>query len=229
MNSKSNALINLLPARVSILRQYVVARLPHDIQSNIIEFFGRDEWTFLRQNRIFSYKLNFDLLNNYCPVNIHVLQDGSLSRNLNVRDLHKRFIVSDDTIKYLSNWRDIVEVIVLNSTFSRFDTVPDDIVFKEYVKKTGLTFADIDFNNNLSDSDDDDDINESQIHHVYYLKITIPHLPNLKRIYMGRNTNYILNLKNIEKRVQIFWLDTATFSKDSSLFSFSDSDSDLDD
>ena len=109
--------------------------LPLDALHNIIEFFDRDEWPIFKNINIPLGTLNFDMLHNYEPVDIYVLPNGRLSKEPNPKDLFKRFIVSSDTINFLVRWKDIVSIILINSTDLRFDTISKNIIFEEFIKK----------------------------------------------------------------------------------------------
>jgi len=198
--------------------------LPLDALHNIIEFFDRDEWPIFKNINIPLGTLNFDMLHNYEPVDIYVLPNGRLSKEPNPKDLFKRFIVSSDTINFLVKWKDIVSIILINSTDLRFDTISKNIIFEEFIKKE----INIDDVNRPPDDDefsesDFDDFNENQMSsRIYYSKITVPYLPNLKRIYMGHNNGYLLNFEKINPNVPIYWLDSGLYWKDASVLDFND-------
>jgi len=65
--------------------------------------------------------------------NIFIELDGSLTKQYNDNDndykMINRFIVNHKTIKYLENWTDIVDEILINTEKYFYDVVPDDIKF----------------------------------------------------------------------------------------------------
>jgi len=65
--------------------------------------------------------------------NIFIELDGSLTKQYNDNDnnykMINRFIVNHKTIKYLENWTDIVDEILINTEKYFYDVVPDDVKF----------------------------------------------------------------------------------------------------
>lgn len=203
-----------------------ISNLPLDVQQFIVEFFGRDEWTDLKATKIFSNTLNFNKIYNFQIVEIIILPNGILSKPINKYDVSHRFIVSSDTIKHINTWKNIISEIVINMKISRFDTVPNDIIFRQLIlSNTYETYLENIGSNNGSLNDDDygigSDINDdyqgnyesdNETHELTDSQdIIISELPNLKKIYIGRKNNFNMVYENIPNNIPVYWLDSGLF------------------
>ena len=217
------------------------SNIPIDIQRSIVEYFGSDEWKSLVSSKMFKH-IDFKNVDNYKLVNIFILPDGTLSKKLCKHDLYKRFIVTPATVKFLLAYADTVQDILINMKESPFDTVPDDIEFKEhrsssdeeiyamYQEYLNGDFGDADYyqddasldaieevvsdNHDVTDSEYlYNDDSEHQLSENGQEQLVIPYLPNLRKIYIGYNNKYSVIIDNINSsNVTKYWLQSGFYT-----------------
>jgi len=216
----------------------IFSHIPKDVQQNIVEYFGDDEWNILIQSKLFK-SIDFKKVNNYKVVNIFVNLDGSLSRELNPYDIFKRFIVTPITMNYLLQYADIVYDIMINMPHTPFEIVPDAVIFNtlrpftdEEIEKLLDRFNSDNYEDEEYDNLDDlldvepiaieyDPLNLNQVYDVpngakftvIAGDVMIPKLPNLRKLYICSNNLYSFSFDNVDKtQITIYWLKSRLYT-----------------